>query len=143
MYDFQCTIKGCPSVDEVKCVQSTWHGTSTNVDVNYLTFTERMPLSLNHEVPEPTQIECPTTSALVETETGTRTDSTETLETGSGTDSTDTPEETGSDGGDGDEDEGSEGAEGGEDGESAAFTNGPPPMGLVAGAVAGAAVVVL
>lgn len=88
-----------------------------------------MPLSLNHDVPEPTPVECPTTSAPVKTKAG--------------TDSMDAPEETGSSGGNGDDvDEGSEDGEQDEDDGSPAFSN-APLMGLVVGAVAGAAVMVL
>lgn len=96
------------------------------MEIDYPIFTERMPLSLDEEVPEVTAIECPTTSAPAK-------------KTGSSDDDEDEEED--------DSDDSSADAEGSEEegddgGEGTALAN-VPFFGLVAGAAAGAAAVLL
>lgn len=128
-YDLRCTLKGCPEISEVKCVTSKNTDGGLAVDIGYPTYTERMPLSLDEEVPEVTSIECPTTAAPPK-------------ETGSSDD--DDGEEGDSDDSGADDEGSNEGSdEEDSDGDEGSALANVPFFGLVAGAAAGAAAVLL
>lgn len=131
-YDLQCTLKGCPSISEVKCVTSKEMDGQKTVEIDYPTYTERMPLSLDEEVPEATMV-CPTTFEAPK-KTGSSDDDEEEAEGDS--------DESGGDaeGSDEGSDEGSQEADDVDEGSALANV---PFFGLVAGVAAGAAVVLL